>query len=224
VSAAARAGLAAAAPEVAIPLAIANEGRRVLEDSVRALKNFTEELIGANRRLAHFSPQLAQESARLALNNYHRTVGLTGATSLTGATFLRAIDDLRNAQHPFNVASSNASNILGGAGSGFATGALDELRVLPDIFEALRQRVDPSGEALKEIAEQLGHIAVEGLFPILGIVKQIAAWFGVQPIPGAPPLPGNWAQLLLNAAGMKPLPPANGPIHRFNPAAPMPKP
>ena len=52
----------------------------------------------------------------------------------------------------------------------------------------------------------------------------IADKIGVPHIDGKPPVPGAWVDLFLNAAGMKPLPPANGPIGglRFNPAAPMP--
>jgi hypothetical protein len=221
-SRAAMMAMGAAAPEVAIPLALASEGKRALEEAVRAVKAFSQHVTDENRRLAHFSPGIAQNLSLLDLHNYQRVASLARATEPTGVSYLRAQDRLREARYPHEVAQGNASNMLGSAAAGFGTGFSEATKVLPEMFEWLRSTFDPQGDILRQLAEQAGHLTADVLMPGLVLLRAIADKLGIPHIAGPAPIHGQWADLFLNAAGPRPLPPGNGPAFRFNPAARMP--
>jgi hypothetical protein len=208
------AAFASAFPEAAIGMNVARE----LRDAARALYDFTESTLSANKAIAHFSPLMATGFARLQLGDFRRSLGTARDTELTGAALIQSMDRLRDAFYPFQVFGRNVTNEAAGFVAGGIGGGAKELGPLIDIVEGIRKALDAKGDLAEKAGGALarGLVMASGFGPILAAAQAVVDWLDWG---GGPPMKlGAWDELLRKPP--PPLFPPMAPGGRFAPPKP----
>jgi hypothetical protein len=217
--------LTASAPEIGVPLQLADRAFDELKELPNRMREFSEQIHNANRALAPFAPRLAMADAMLQLHEFRRTMALASATENTAVDLTRSVDRTRDSFLPYDVLSRNVQNMAGGAASAFTRGAADEGRTLVEILEWLRGHFDQGW--IEQFAEIMGKSftdAAAGIIPggtaVLHILEYIKDWLQIKTI--EPVIKeGPWEAMIKHQAG----PLRAAPLHggrQINPADPWP--
>jgi len=213
----ARSAFVAAAPKAALGLSIAGEARDTIVGAVRALKDFTDRMLEANRALARYSPLLAVELARLELGDFRRQFAMGAATGATGADLVKAVNAMRDSFFPYQVFGRNAQNQFAeGAAQGMGEVA-EYFRAIPEILEYLRanfgrqilnETFHQVLAAAQAIVPMLGP-AVAGIDTFMKLMNEIKKRLGIEDLKPGNQL-GAWDTLITNLPGS----PFATPLHK----------
>jgi hypothetical protein len=200
---AASAAFATAFPEAKLVKDLAQEAMM----AARALYDFTERTLEANKSLAAFSPMMATAFARLQMGDFRRQLGMGRDTEMTGAALVRSMDRLRDSFYPFEVLNRNIRNEAAGFTAGAISGAGNQFAPVLDALEAIRRQLDPSGDAGPKIGDAIAGALVRSV-PIFGLplgmvldlLAKVNKFFGVVPVVPGQGI-GNWDELFRNPPG-----------------------